>query len=265
MSSLTLLVSLALTGLAMGCAKLEHAPPSPAATTAARGSDLVPRIRRSLVVVGVAGPEEDEPRLSQRLGTGFIVDADCTILTARHVVADLGEQRLVVSGRSADGRDYTAATDVRYVDPKQDLALLSVQAVQGGELDCTVLGPPLPLVPEPVTTRLLGAPIVVVGFPNLSHVLRVERPIPVVRTGAVSAAGVRWTITEGDAVFEDAPMVLLDMIAVPGFSGSPVVLVEEGQVIGVLLGPGVTPQAAGFVWASAVSAPELAAAKAAAR
>lgn len=217
--------------------------------------NLVERVRRSIVAVGLRTSADHEPDLAVTLGTGFIAGPDCTIVTARHVVAGEETARLVVGGRAADGTDYTALAELLWLDPRQDLALLVVPAVRDGEVRCTDLGRPAALATQAATTRLLGRPIAVVGYPNLSGFLRSSSPIPVVRLGAISAAGIRWTVTSEGQVWEDAPMLLLDMIGVPGFSGSPVVLADEQQVIGVLLGPGVTPPTAGFVWASEICAP----------
>ncbi len=45
-------------------------------------------------------------------------------------------------------------------------------------------------------------------------------------------------------------MLLLDLMGVPGFSGSPVVLIDTGEVIGVVFGPGPTQRGFGFEWAT---------------
>jgi hypothetical protein len=48
-------------------------------------------------------------------------------------------------------------------------------------------------------------------------------------------------------------MLLLDLLGVPGFSGSPVVRLETGEVVGVIYGPGPTKRAFGFEWATPLS------------
>jgi hypothetical protein len=47
-------------------------------------------------------------------------------------------------------------------------------------------------------------------------------------------------------------MILLDLFGVPGFSGSPVILKEEGAAIGVVYGPGPTERESGFEWATPI-------------
>lgn len=48
-------------------------------------------------------------------------------------------------------------------------------------------------------------------------------------------------------------MLLLDLLGVPGFSGSPVILMPKGYVVGVIYGPGPTPRATGFEWATTIT------------
>lgn len=48
-------------------------------------------------------------------------------------------------------------------------------------------------------------------------------------------------------------MLLLDLLGVPGFSGSPIISAETGEVLGVIFGPGPTKRAFGFEWATPLS------------
>ena len=48
-------------------------------------------------------------------------------------------------------------------------------------------------------------------------------------------------------------MILLDLLGVPGFSGSPVILENTGEVIGIIYGPGPTERIFGFEWATPIT------------
>jgi hypothetical protein len=51
--------------------------------------------------------------------------------------------------------------------------------------------------------------------------------------------------------------VLLDLVGVNGYSGSPVVVAETGAVIGVVYGRGAINRIVGFEWVTPISAVEL--------
>jgi cellulose biosynthesis protein BcsQ len=51
---------------------------------------------------------------------------------------------------------------------------------------------------------------------------------------------------------KEGKMLLFDLVGVPGFSGSPVVLFDTREVIGVVYGPGPTACGFGFEWATPI-------------
>ena len=49
--------------------------------------------------------------------------------------------------------------------------------------------------------------------------------IPIIRCGIISSSEISWAGT---------PMLLIDLIGVPGFSGSPLILQKTSEVIGII-------------------------------
>ena len=139
------------------------------------------------------------------LGSGFIVSADGTILTANHVVQ--GAEKVLV--RLPDDRELTA--EVVGTDPKTDVAVLRVKS-----------DTPLPVVPLGDSDGLrVGEWVVALGNP-FGEGLR-----GTVTAGIVSAKG-RSRIGLTD--YED--FIQTDAAINPGNSGGPLVNLR-GEVIGV--------------------------------
>jgi S1-C subfamily serine protease len=90
--------------------------------------------------------------------------------------------------------------------------------------------------------ELTGEPVAVIGHPKIAEE---DLNIPILRTGIVSSSEVSWQFH---------PMFLLDLVGVPGFSGSPVILLKTGETIGVVFGPGPTQRTLGFEWATPITA-----------
>jgi serine protease Do len=138
-----LLASTALGGYAVGHLALAAASTSPAAPTAPAQAlpdfaDLVARVKPAVVSITTemtvqAGDDEagptpfgmmrpDRPRHAEARGSGFIVDADGTVVTNNHVVKGANS----VSVTLADGTKLPAKVIGR--DARTDLAVLKVNA-----------------------------------------------------------------------------------------------------------------------------------------
>jgi S1-C subfamily serine protease len=139
-------------------------------------------------------------------GTGVIVNADGTILTALHVVA--GAEAIKVA--YTDGTSSTA--EVATTDAKQDIATL------------TPATPPGTVVPAVLGGGVaVGAPVVAIGNPlGLTATTT---------SGVVSGLG-RVLTREGTT--EMAGLIQFDAAVNPGSSGGPLIN-DRGQVVGIVV------------------------------
>ncbi|HEY6741623.1 MAG TPA: trypsin-like peptidase domain-containing protein [Lapillicoccus sp.] len=187
------------------------ATPSPSPTVTV--PDIFRRVGPSVAVVRTAGGS---------LGTGVIVAADGTVLTANHVIADRSPISLVFS----DGTRSTAT--VASADPKHDVATLAPATL-----------------PQPVVPATLGGAVQVGG-----EVVAIGNPLGLtysVSSGVVSAVG-RTATTNGGRF---PGLIQFDASVNPGSSGGPL-LDAEGNVIGIVLSiadPGRDDAFAGIAFA----------------
>ena len=183
--------------------------PTPTVTVA----DIYQRVGPSVAVVRTA---------RGALGTGVIVAADGTVLTANHVIADRSPISLVF----ADGTKSTAT--VASADPQHDVATLAPATL-----------------PQPVVPATLGGSAEVGG-----EVVAIGNPLGLaysVSSGVVSAVG-RTATTNGGRF---SGLIQFDASVNPGSSGGPL-LDAEGNVIGIVLSiadPGRDDAFAGIAFA----------------
>ena len=190
---------------------------SPSATPSPTPTVTVPDIYRRV------GPSVAVVRTARgALGTGVIVAADGTVLTANHVIADGSRISLVFS----DGTRSTAK--VASADPKHDVATLAPATL-----------------PQPVVPATLGGAVEVGG-----EVVAIGNPLGLtysVSSGVVSAVG-RTATTNGGRF---PGLIQFDASVNPGSSGGPL-LDAEGNVIGIVLSiadPGRDDAFAGIAFA----------------
>ena len=187
------------------------ATPTPTPTVSV--ADIYQRVGPSVAVVRTA---------RGALGTGVIVAADGTVLTANHVIADRSAINLVF----ADGTKSTAT--VASADRKHDVATLAPATL-----------------PQPVVPATLGGSAEVGG-----GVVAIGNPLGLaysVSSGVVSAVG-RTATTNGGRF---SGLIQFDASVNPGSSGGPL-LDAEGNVIGIVLSiadPGRDDAFAGIAFA----------------
>ena len=187
------------------------ATPTPTPTVSV--ADIYQRVGPSVAVVRTA---------RGALGTGVIVAADGTVLTANHVIADHSAINLVF----ADGTKSTAT--VASADPEHDVATLAPATL-----------------PQPVVPATLGGSAEVGG-----EVVAIGNPLGLaysVSSGVVSAVG-RTATTNGGRF---SGLIQFDASVNPGSSGGPL-LDAEGNVIGIVLSiadPGRDDAFAGIAFA----------------
>ena len=187
------------------------ATPTPTPTVSV--ADIYQRVGPSVAVVRTA---------RGALGTGVIVAADGTVLTANHVIADSSAISLIF----ADGTKSTAT--VASADPEHDVATLAPGTL-----------------PQPVVPATLGGSAEVGG-----EVVAIGNPLGLaysVSSGVVSAVG-RTATTNGGRF---SGLIQFDASVNPGSSGGPL-LDAEGNVIGIVLSiadPGRDDAFAGIAFA----------------
>jgi S1-C subfamily serine protease len=187
--------------------------PSPSPTPTVGVPDIYRRVGPSVAVVRTA---------RGALGTGVIVGADGTVLTANHVVADGSPVTVVFS----DGT--RSAARVAAADPKHDVATLAPATL-----------------PQPVVPATLGGAVQVGG-----EVVAIGNPLGLaysVSSGVVSAVG-RTADTNGGRF---SGLIQFDASVNPGSSGGPL-LDADGNVIGIVLSiadPGRDDAFAGIAFA----------------
>lgn len=193
--------------------------------------EVIVAAKPSIVAVGTFN-EMNSPRFGFR-GTGFVVSNGKRVVTNAHVLPGpqdpaAGARLMILLPRGPDGPETRAAT-VASLDPVHDLALL--------EIEGTAL-PPLALAPagvirEGLSVALIGFPLGTgLGFTPVTHrgivsaITAIALPSPSSRQlDAKTASRLRQGSFD---VYQ------LDATAYPGNSGSPVIDVDSGSVVGVV-------------------------------
>jgi serine protease Do len=152
----------------------------------------------------------EEPRLSQGTGSGFIIDSDGHILTNYHVVQ--GAER--VSVVLVNGRDYSA--EVVGGDPNTDIAVIRIVARNGEDFPVSQLG-------DSDALRV-GDWVLALGNP-----LGLEFTVT---AGIVSAKGRNIRILENEERTSLEAFIQTDAAINPGNSGGPMVDLL-GRVVGI--------------------------------
>ena len=148
-----------------------------------------------------------EPGGRQRLGSGVVVKADGTVLTALHVVAGAAAVQVAF----ADGTTGTA--QVALARPEQDIAVLTVDRLPAVIVPAVLAGPP----PVGDTVFAVGNPMGLQRSLSAGVVSGTDRSI----------APVRGTTLSG--------LIQFDAAVNPGNSGGPL-LNRTGQVVGIVTG-----------------------------
>jgi S1-C subfamily serine protease len=202
-------------------------------------STLYERVRFGLAHLGQAGFQGDQAAI-QWLGTAFLIDDDCTLVTAKHAVEGIPEDQLLLRFLGQEeGTVRTYPARVLHLADDRDLAFLAFGPEKGKRLCGTRGFQRIPIHPGGERVKLTGQAVMVLGFPALEGTP--PRDVPVVRRGGVASAEMDW---------RGRPMLLLDLTGIPGFSGGPVILESTGEVIGVVYGPGRTERVYDLEWAT---------------
>jgi S1-C subfamily serine protease len=197
-------------------------------------SDIIDRVRPSIVGVGTAYPPRQPNRKGDPVtyrGTGFVVGNGLQIITNAHVIPaeldiDNNQSLAIFAGRGKEARGRMAQLVAK--DEEHDLALLEIN------------GPALPALKFGSSDGVReGQEVAFTGFP-MGMVLGLY---PVTHRGIVAAITPMARPVENARTLNAAQLARLrnpvdafqlDAIAYPGNSGSPVYEVDTGKVIGVL-------------------------------
>jgi S1-C subfamily serine protease len=164
-------------------------------------TEVYEALRPSVVLIKASGGSEGADS-----GTGFIINANGTILTANHVIQ--GARSIQIS--YADGSDTTA--EVASSSPEQDIATLTPAKL-----------------PETVVPAVLGG-----GAAVGDDVVAIGNPLGLTATttsGVVSGLERTLTRDEGGDI---AGLLQFDAAVNPGSSGGPLIN-TQGQVVGVVV------------------------------
>lgn len=151
-------------------------------------------------------------RETQGLGSGFIIDADGTVLTNHHVIQGAFEMLVTLP----DGRDFPAT--LVGTDPTTDVAV--VKLTGGADLPTAPLGT--------ANDLLIGEWALAIGNP---FGRLISNPEPTVTAGVVSALG-RHIVPSSEEDGFYLGMIQTDASINPGNSGGPL-LNAQGEVIGI--------------------------------
>jgi serine protease Do len=190
--------------------------------------ESVRKVRPAVVGISTFVPFRALP--AQLSGTGFAVADGKHIITNLHVVQDRAsgpqKQSLFVLVRNGNDIDRRSAT-IRAASPAHDLALL---AIDGPALQPVTLAKAGDLAPE-------GTSIAMTGFP-IGTVLGL---FPATHKGVIAAIAPNASPQPNSATLDAAFIAMpryqiyqLDLIAYPGFSGSPLYSETSGEVLGVV-------------------------------
>jgi len=197
--------------------------------------DIVASIRQSVVAVG-SYSRKDHPSVVYA-GTGFVVDYGLTIVTNAHV-ADAIRKRDRVDQlrvffpdpdnlRKIRGRPATVLAE----DTFHDVALLRIEGPAANALSLK-----LPIGEDQPRQ---GQAVAVMGYP-VGLLLGL---VPAVHRGVISAVvpavlplprGAKMTPQLAAAIRKPYNLYQLDLVVFPGNSGSPLIDVRDGRVIGII-------------------------------
>jgi S1-C subfamily serine protease len=187
-----------------------------AAGAPAKSQLIYQKIAPSIVTIeadGVPDPNSSDTSVlpdGTSLGTGVIVNADGSILTAHHVVANATSIKVIF----ADGTEADA--EIKTAEPEHDIAVLTTNA-KPQVIVPAVLGGGVQIGDE---TFAVGNPLGLISSMSAGVVSGLNRSIPI----SVGEGGEEG-ILEG--------LIQFDAAVNPGNSGGPL-LNRNGQVVGIV-------------------------------
>ena len=200
------------------------------------------QVEKSLIAICHSAPKRENI-----LGTGFIATPNGLVITADHVITD------------DSGRVYPTLFGLRPDYPNyEQLHLELVKRFRSGLYgrDIAILRaivnesqkifPFIPLVEaDSVSEELVAEEVIIGGFPLVFGEVYIW---PLFRRGAISST--RYS-------YQKASVFVLDLPLVDGFSGSPVISLKDGKVIGIMRGSSKNRPESDFSVASPITSNDL--------
>lgn len=164
------------------------------------------------------------PSLSNHTGTGFIASHDGVVVTADHVINDrhgkVYDRLFCIRPNYPDYENYELVLLKRFRSGQsgRDIAILKIKnEAHHGTFPFLSIG-------EDVE---IGQPVFTAGFPNAFKGIYLW---PLFRKGSVSS--IRYN-------YENSEVIVLDLKAIAGYSGAPIITEKGVRVIGVMKGKNV--------------------------
>lgn len=193
-----------------------------AASFAAAGETAVStlsEIERTIVAIC-----HTEPSLTNLTGTGFIASSEGLIITADHVIhnrrGELYDRIFCIKPEYPGYQKYelNLVKRLRYRQRGKDIAILKIKTEENTKS--------LPFLSVGETAEI-GQSVLVAGFPYAFKAIYVW---PLFRKGTVSS--IRYK-------YENAAIIILDLKSLEGYSGAPIIALENMKVIGIMKGKNI--------------------------
>ena len=171
-----------------------------------------------------------QPATSNLNGSGFCVGGEGLVLTAKHVIEDQSGGvidplygSILIAGKPVPMK----LSHVYSFPDDRDVAILKIEKIGENSESIDPSGVPFFDLPDSSNRYRSGDEVCLCGFPGAFSDKQgnpIPTSFPMVRKGIISSLYEK---------FGDEKIVILDLLGVGGFSGSPVVHLESGQAIGV--------------------------------
>jgi hypothetical protein len=191
-------------------------------TAAQHTADRATAVRMMQGVVRISAQLEWNSPKEMGAGTAFVVAKGdrCILATAAHVSWDQSHLAVYRFNTSPEKSVPPQTGGSSYSDGGSDISFVQLNAAACRDADPYVF----PLMDDPMAEVRAGDEVFILGHPIIGE--DVQTDVPFQRAGIVASTEVKKN---------NIPIFTLDLLVVPGFSGSPVILKRTGHVIGVLI------------------------------
>lgn len=205
---------------------------------------LFNKMRTGVVHIGKISNQLQDGNIAidQFLGTGFLVDTTSTFVTAKHLFRGVDLDSIAIRLQLPHNMSLarTIKASVVHIDSVLDIAFLKLYQRENVPFKSKI-SYSFNLFNSEGFNNLTGKDVLVIGYPKVAQA---DFDVPFLRKGIISSTEIYNGANQ---------LIVLDLIGVPGYSGSPVVLQDSGEVIGIIYGPGPTSRSFGFEWITPIN------------